>query len=176
MANVAPSELIYEKGDIIAAPTNLAAAYPYGGTVLGSTRMILWQPAVRVGRVKDEGFAGKVVRVYRFEETAILRAFLRGWDKDAINRLPGGGITSGRGTRSYNAADNRPAALTEVDILFASRNTTSGHHIYLPGAVIYELGSPSAINLRTPGGYGTPVVIEGLNGFQEGQLQDITLV
>lgn len=173
MAEFTSGELRYEKGDIIAGPTNLALDFPYGGTILGSTRMIFWQPAVRIGRVKDEGFAGKVVRVYRFEETAILRAFLRGWDADAINQLPGGSIVSTRGVRSYAADDDRPAALSEVDILFASRNTTNGHNIYLPGAVVYELGTPSAVNIR--GGYGTPVVFEGLNGFQEGQLQDISL-
>lgn len=74
-------------GVLIANPTDLAAAFPYGGTVLGVVRSIELDLGARVRMVIDEGGGGGVIEQVKLGQASALHAVIRSWDPNMVAAL-----------------------------------------------------------------------------------------
>lgn len=71
---------------LILNPTDLTAAYPYGGTELGLARGCIFEYGTTTHYVTAEEWANRSNAVYCGDAGAI-RCVLRGWDADAIGTV-----------------------------------------------------------------------------------------
>lgn len=74
-------------GRLVANPTDLSAAYPYGGTELGIVRSIAVDLSLRVRFVQSEAAGGGPLRKLRLGQASALTAVLRTWDADMVATL-----------------------------------------------------------------------------------------
>lgn len=75
------------KARLIASPTNLAAAYPYGGTVLGIVRGIevVIEPEMRF--IAEEGWGGQKTEAVYSGEGVMVVGVLRTFDNDLYSSI-----------------------------------------------------------------------------------------
>lgn len=134
-------QMSYIEGRIVLTPTDLTAAYPYGGTDLGVWGRIVstWR-AIRGELTAQEWYGRTVDHIesgYRFALGAVLRSYnATAWDEvfsiatttDTQTGLPGLAetIDSQRAAKSSDRA---------VKILFAPDATEDHPAIYIPAAV-----------------------------------------
>jgi hypothetical protein len=88
------SRVIRASGRVVVAPTNLATAYPYGGTEVGLTRACVLQPLGTGFRIVSEGL-GEATDVLEASNEYVFACLLRGWDDDAIESFFAGGYREG---------------------------------------------------------------------------------
>jgi len=74
-------------GTIVKDPTNLSAAYPYGGTILGLVHQILFRPQAKSHPIKAEEWGEQTVDVVYGGTSVILAVTLRGMDDDAYSSV-----------------------------------------------------------------------------------------
>ena len=74
-------------GRLVAAPTNLLAAYPHGGVELGVVRDVEFRPGIKASLVTAEEYGGVVTEAIYAGEAPILACVLRSFDNDLIERL-----------------------------------------------------------------------------------------
>lgn len=74
-------------GELIASPTNLAIASPYGGTRLGLVQDIVLRPNQVSVLVRTEEFVSEIVEVIEGARDWVIGAALRSFDRDAIQRV-----------------------------------------------------------------------------------------
>ena len=83
---------------LCATPTNLATAFPHGGTALGLTAKVILKPQAILSPITAEEFGGTVVDVIYCGEKALVTCVLRGWDADVISAVfPNSTVGSVRG-------------------------------------------------------------------------------
>lgn len=75
------------QGKLVKDPTNLAIAYPYGGTELGLTTAVLFKPGVQARQHGAEEWGGVKIENTFIGEVAMLSLTLRGFDADALGRV-----------------------------------------------------------------------------------------
>ena len=80
------SRVIRAPGRLVVSPTNLSLAYPYGGTEVGKTRLVVLQSLGTGFRVEAEGL-GEATDVLEGSHRFVFSCFLRGWDDDGIRLL-----------------------------------------------------------------------------------------
>lgn len=98
------------KGRLIKDPTNLSAASPYGGTVLGAVAGQKFITGLRHGVIVNEHQGGATNDVVYSGESVVIECVLRGWDADAIAAVNPNTSASGS-TIDYlvaGAGKNRP--------------------------------------------------------------------
>lgn len=84
MAAPGQVDVFHLNGSVVSTPTNLAAAYPHGGTILGNQgRMSIRIDHAR-REITAEEFGGRRVDYERLGESARLTGILRSYDADAI--------------------------------------------------------------------------------------------
>ncbi len=83
MAAPATKNMLRIPGTIVKDPTNLSAAYPYGGTILGLVHQIVFKPMAKSHAQTAEEWGEQVVEVFYGGTSVILAATLRGMDDDA---------------------------------------------------------------------------------------------
>lgn len=71
---------------LIASPSNLSLASPYGGTQLGIARNIAFRPGHKVETSNAEEF-GRPIAYTLVAEEAVLSCVLRTWDNDMLSRI-----------------------------------------------------------------------------------------
>jgi len=89
--------IIFQPGRLIADPSDWDDD-DYGGTVLGSVRMVVWRPSIKTSFYDGQEFGGARTDIAFMGHVPVLNATLRGWDSDALSRIyPGASTgTSGR--------------------------------------------------------------------------------
>lgn len=87
MASPKARNVRFIPGKLVKDPTNLAAAYPYGGTELGLTAAVLFKPGVMSRQHGAEEFGGAYIENTFIGEVALLSCTLRGFDADALGRV-----------------------------------------------------------------------------------------
>lgn len=87
MAAPKSRDVRFIQGKLVKDPTNLAAAFPYGGTELGLTTSILFKPGVRSRQHGAEEFGGAYVESTFIGEVAMLCLTIRGFDADILTRV-----------------------------------------------------------------------------------------
>lgn len=88
------ARVIRAPGRLVAGPTNLSLAYPYGGTEVGKTRMVALTPVGENFRVLSEGL-GEVTDVLEMSNRYVFSCVARGWDDDAVEQFFGDNYTAG---------------------------------------------------------------------------------
>lgn len=95
MAQPNPLNIIKAGARVVIDPTNLAGAYPYGGTPLGNFAGVQFRPHIRTRQVTAEEYGGQTSNVVFAGEGAILVGVVRDFDVDTVtamypNAAPGG--------------------------------------------------------------------------------------
>ena len=132
------ARIIRAPGNIVVNPTNLAAAYPYGGTEVGKTNQCALQPMGSSFRVEYEGFreAGDILEG---DNRYTFGCFLRGWDDDAVQKLLAGGYEAGSVTQHSvfhepgNQVPGESALTRSVILLYVPDDL-----IHVPAVLIYN--------------------------------------
>lgn len=79
-------DILRVPGRLVKNPTDLAAAYPYGGTELGVVRDIEWSPGIHSEKLHAEEF-GLAVGALITHQEGVLAAVLRSWDGDFLSTI-----------------------------------------------------------------------------------------
>lgn len=178
--------LIENPGKLVKDPTDLTAADPYGGTVLGITRLPEFRPNQRIKRIIAEEWANVVDGVY-LGEMAVFAAVLGSWDADALGvlfPLTSTGATTGEKVVSHdvNAASTRAGNLLSGrahKLLFVPESIRTNHAIYLPNAVpVVDPATVLRLQRDVAGGIGAMWIgLPDANGrtYDMARLEDITL-
>jgi len=120
-------------GKLAINPTNLATAFPHGGTALGvATRVRIERTEPRT-MVRAEEFGQEVVEVVRGGETLILGVMLRQWDSDVLSAIfPD---TSGTTVNGLPATTRAGSLMTDntAKLIFTPDNQTDH-----PGIILYK--------------------------------------
>ena len=82
-----PNNMRRLKGRLVWKPTDLTAAYPYGGKQLGFCRSATFVWGIQYQPVHAEEFGGAVVENIYMSETAVLTAVLRDYDEDMVEAV-----------------------------------------------------------------------------------------
>jgi hypothetical protein len=96
-------------------PTNLATAFPHGGTALGATHKTMLSRADRRTEIRDEAFGAEVSDVVWCGENWAIACVLRSYDNDALATVfpnTSAGATSGHKiVGGVTSSNNRPGLL-----------------------------------------------------------------
>lgn len=143
MATATLTNILRLRGRLVAAPTDLAAAFPHGGTELGLTRSAIFKYGVITTEITAEEYGGHITEATYQAESAMFAGVLRDYDRDAVNRIfaqtaAGGG--DGAVRRVFHNATHGGILLSSrsIVLLFApvAGNATTGHpHILMYNAV-----------------------------------------
>lgn len=139
MSNVDQTRAFLFSGKLIATPTDLTIASPYGGTVMGAmrqVRLIMPRPMHQVQREEKRDTAEKIrggMRVW-------LRGFVRQWDRSAIlAMLPDAALDAdGKPLISCPGASLRAGALgtaVATKIIFAADDPVNNPSILIYSAI-----------------------------------------
>lgn len=72
-------------GRLVINPTDLTLAFPYGGTEVGKTRLVVLRNlSPSLFRVTSEGLGGEPTDILEGPPHYVFACFLRGWDDDAV--------------------------------------------------------------------------------------------
>ena len=82
-------------GRLAIDPTNLATAFPHGGTALGIASKMRIITGIEESRVTAEEFGGQTVEAILGKRDFFMSALLRQWDNDAIGMLFGDDSSAG---------------------------------------------------------------------------------
>jgi hypothetical protein len=130
MAAENAARIIRAPGRLVVAPSNLSAAYPYGGTEVGKVRLAVLQALGTNFRVVSEGL-GEATDVLEASNEYVFACFLRGWDDDAVQQFYGGNYTAG--TVSGHAVFDEPGTTTPG----ASALSRGKIVLYVPDDVVH---------------------------------------
>lgn len=86
MAAGAAARILRAPGRLVVGPTNLAVAYPHGGTEIGLVRRVVVQTLGAGFRIESE-LLGAATDVLESSQRYVMACLLRGWDDDAIRLL-----------------------------------------------------------------------------------------
>lgn len=78
------SRTLRAPGRLVVNPTDLTRAFPYGGTEVGKTRLVVLQTLGVLFPIKSEGLGGEPTDVLEGPPQYVFSCFLRGWDDDAV--------------------------------------------------------------------------------------------
>lgn len=174
-------------GRLVSGPTNLASAFPHGGTALGEVRSIEFVPDVQIRQILRESFGGAVVDDIELAHRAILLGVLRTWDADLLTLLfPN--TAAGATARIVNGnakgtirSGERIGPGRSAKILYVANAPTRDPSLLLFRA-IPRVDSAARIALGIPQGFGLPFVFEGTPDdnasarvYQQGKLAELTL-
>ena len=87
MAVPTPENIMRLKGRFVKDPSDLTAAYPYGGTALGIIGAARFLPGVKSAPLPGEEFGNVITEVLTTASAGILMATLRSYDGDLLPQL-----------------------------------------------------------------------------------------
>ena len=87
MAVPTPENIMRLKGRFVKDPSDLTAAYPYGGTALGIIGAARFLPGVKSAPLPGEEFGNVITEVLTTASAGILMAPLRSYDGDLLPQL-----------------------------------------------------------------------------------------
>ncbi len=139
MATADLNQCLQVPGRLVINPTDLTAAYPYGGTELGAVHQIAVRRTAGSFDVMASEYGGAVVETIQGGENWALAAYLRGFDNDAISTVfpntATGTTTKRRGVKHWMDAASpvRPGSLgsaRSVKLLFAPYDVDRCRAVY----------------------------------------------
>lgn len=74
-------------GRLVVDPSDLSLDYPYGGTEVGKTRLVVLSSFGTSVPVTSEGLGGEASDILERTNAYIFTCFLRGWDDDAVEKF-----------------------------------------------------------------------------------------
>ena len=179
-----PGNVIRLGGRLCSGPTDLAAAFPHGGTALGMVSEAVFRPNLKRAQITAEEFGDEPIEVIVTSETVVLGCLLRGVDADAWNTIwedTTAGSSSGQpvvdypgSTRVGNLASDRA-----VKLLYSPDDLQND-----PGILLYSalpiLDETAELALSISEEMVVRVVWQGIrdgsgNVYQIGRLEDLTL-
>lgn len=126
------------RGRIVANPTNLGAAFPYGGTELGAVAEMEYQVGIVTTRLKAGEF-GVVVDKLRTAEFAIFSCFMRTWDADMVSVIFPNYVNTGAGYKFVANDSTKRTGMWEssraISFLFVPIRPTVQRAIYFRAAL-----------------------------------------
>lgn len=141
MATAAVQNILRLRGRLVAAPTDLGAAFPHGGTQLGLVKQATFRYGIQTQNITAEEYGGITTEAVYAGEGAVLAGFMRDYDNDMIARLFPGTSAGASGARvvEQDAGDSGILLSSRsIVLLFApiATNATTGHpHILMYNAV-----------------------------------------
>ncbi len=87
MANANVLNIRRIPGRLVKNPTDLAAAFPHGGTPLGVTRDMEFRMGIQTTAITAEEFGAQQIEYVYAGELAIFAAVLREYDVDAVQQI-----------------------------------------------------------------------------------------
>lgn len=142
MATQNVNRIIRASGRVIINPTNLSAAYPYGGREIGKTKTVVLAIQGTPYKLKNEAL-GELTNILEADKRFVFSCVLRGWDNDALQLLWADMYTAGSvtGHAVYSEPASAMPGTSTLDvarkILFAPDDP-----INVPALLIYR-GVPS---------------------------------
>lgn len=132
---------------LVVAPTNLAAAYPYGGTSIGLVRDVVLEVQSADLEVTAEEFGQEVVDVVDGGESWKIRAAVRGWSRaahDALFLEASTSSTTGKPLAVAPATNRRAGRLRSSDavVLLAVPHDPTRHPAILFRSAIPRRAAP----------------------------------
>lgn len=183
MAAGSITRVIRAPGRLVVGPTNLAAAYPYGGTEVGKTKFVSVQPIRGLFRVESEGL-GDATDILESSLRYVFSCFVRGWDDDAVAQFFSGSYSAG--SVSGHALFLEPGSMPGksaysrgLKLLYVPDDP-----IHVPAVLVYcaiiDWSDSAEIALQRGEEFGIPVAAECLRDansriIQIGMLSDLTL-
>jgi hypothetical protein len=179
------TQIVRGPGRLAVGPTNLATAWPHGGTGLGTVADVYFEPGHRIEWVNAEDF-GEPVEGVLAEQNAVLGVILREWnDDDAVSNVfynSAAGGSSGARLVTEPGSHTVGEKLTgkALKVLFTPRDQTND-----PGVLIYKAVPVLAETVQIQFGAiretGLVVVFKAIrddtsgNTYQIGRIEDMTL-
>lgn len=114
------SQVFRVPGRLSVGPTDLSAAWPHGGTGLGTVSEIVISPAVQYAIVTGDEFGGEVLDYVELGSSWILGAVLREWNSYNVDLIfnTATGAVSGEKVVSYPSASRPGSKVSSVVLLF----------------------------------------------------------
>lgn len=175
-------------GRIVINPTNLASAFPHGGTEMGLTRDAEMRFGISTSLVTAEEWGQAPVESVYTGESAVFAAVLREWDNDAIDNIfpnTGTGATSGDRSilgRVSGGSFNRAGYLlsNKSFILLFSPKAVDRHPMVLVRKAIPMVEETSLMRLSLAEEFGIGVVFQAIPNstgqvYDIGKREDLTL-
>lgn len=183
MSAGAASQTRWEGGRIVVGPTNLTAAYPYGGTEVGLVGQCRFRPVKQILTNTAEELGGTVVEAAIGGDAAVMSMNARGWNKDMITNLPGG--SAGPGSTGRLRGDVATSGvrsgvfLTGMKVLHVPDDRTNGIFTLLRSAVVHTDATAVAEKSYSRE-FGTPIVLiatppSGGIAWEQGKKGELTL-
>lgn len=187
MATARSFDIIWSPGHLVSGPTNLGAAFPYGGTPLGVTRANVFRPGVKTRLHPAEEFGGITVEATQYGQVPVFGAVLRSWDADALALLfpsaPVGSVSQERvATHNVVTASVRPGyrmSAKTFKLLWAPEDTVQGRALIIYAAIpSVDESAEMALSMSEEFGFGvlfhaTPDAAGRV--YEQGKLSDLTL-
>lgn len=186
MAARDPLTALVGTGFLVKDPTDLTAASPYGGTILGVTGEHVYRPGFKYRAIVAEEW-GVPHEVMYLGEAPVFAAIVRNYDADMLGTLfplTATGASSGKKVVKHdvNAAATRAGIKLSANahkLLFVPESVRTQPAVYFPNAVPLVDGD-AALRLRrnAVGGIGCLwIALPDTNGrpHEVGLLEDLTL-
>ena len=169
---------------LIIGPVDLAADRPYGGDLLGHVRACMLSPVGQNYLVESEGL-GRPNDILRGMSRFVFSAFLRGWDRAAVEQLMPGNYTEGNASQHAvwqapgTQKTGKSATGRGVKILVVPDDQNTAPSILLYRAVaVWGPGAQLAFQRQNE--LGIPLTLECMRDssgrvLQIGRIEDLTL-
>ena len=166
MAIARAGNILRIPGRLVAAPTDLTIAFPFGGTALGMASDIIFRPNAQRAEIRAEEHGGSIVDHVKNGESPQLGMFIRGFDPDMIQQVFEGSSLSTKTKEAKVAypADAAPGTLasaTGIKLLYAADNFEDQ-----PSLLLYNsyalLEEVSEIRFSRKTEFGVPVLFYGI--------------
>lgn len=184
MALASANNILRVPGRLIAAPTDLTIASPFGGTELGMASDIIFRPNQLRAEIRAEEYGAEIVDHVKTGQSPQLGMFIRGFDTDMIQELFEGSSEStktGETLVDYptDAAPGTLGTAKGIKLLYAPDNIEDH-----PGLLLYNayalLEEVSEIRFSRKTEFGLPVLFYGVRDatnrvYQLGLMEDLVL-
>ena len=155
MAARDPLTALKGSGYLVKDPTDLSAATPFGGTLLGTTSEHAWNPNFQHEQVLTEEWGATPTEVIYLGEAPVFAAALRSYDADALALLfplTATGASSGRKVLKHDVGAAATRAGTKLSavahkMIFVPESVRTQPAVYFPNAVPIISGD-AALRLR----------------------------
>jgi len=167
-------------GKLIVNPSDLGLDYPYGGTEVGKTKLVVLTSHGTGLRVECEGLGGEPSDILEAPANYVFACMLRGWDDDAIatlfsdNAVAGGGAVSGHALfREPHLRVGGSSALSRsVSLLYVPDDP-----VHAPSVLIYR-GVPdwsdgAEAAWQRGEELGIPLAVECVRGATSGKILEV---
>lgn len=139
MAAGSATRVLRAPGKLVVDPTDLTLNYPYGGTEVGKTKLVVLTSFGSPTSIPSEGLGGEPSDILERAGLYVFSCFLRGWDDDAVSKFFANNYSQGAvsGHAVFQEPGNRIAGASALDravkLLYVPDDPVSN-----PAAIMYQ--------------------------------------